>query len=222
MRFQLGDAQRPKKNYPLATATETVEEDGRAVPASIYEKMRDSHLPANVSPSQFTKHINTFKVHVNPFIEFPLNGSRMGKFVLSQLPEALQIEARALKRDLERDDELRSPLVVIEKALKLVEDAYVAPAVKKPLAAPALNVSTAQGAPNAQQTALRDSSFTEPGGTGGTDATAMHKMIAGVIDKILKKKKGAKAFAFLKDEKSNKEKNNYFIIIISSSNSRSR
>ena len=75
--------------------------------------MRDTRLQDNASPAEFSTRINTFTVHINPYLEVSLADERLGKFVLSQLPESLQPEARALKRELEKDDELKFEQIVI-------------------------------------------------------------------------------------------------------------
>ena len=89
-----------------------------------YESLRDSQLADNCSPQEFSKRINMFTVHVNPYLEIPLTDARLGRFVLSQLPDCLASEMRALKRVLEKDDELKLPTKVISECLTLVEDAY--------------------------------------------------------------------------------------------------
>ena len=48
-----------------------------------YEQLRDSRLPDNCSADDFSKRINLFSVHVNPYLPEPLEGVRLGKFILS-------------------------------------------------------------------------------------------------------------------------------------------
>ena len=60
---------------------------------SYYERLRDKPLPDNCPPQAFSKRLNTFARHVNPYLEIPLTGERLGKFILSQLPSSLGSES---------------------------------------------------------------------------------------------------------------------------------
>ena len=84
-----------------------------------YDKLKKMKLPDNSSPDMFSNRINKFVVKVNPFMDRPLEGNQLGRFILSQLPKALDSDARNLLRDLERRSELKSTTTVIAEALEL-------------------------------------------------------------------------------------------------------
>jgi hypothetical protein len=90
----------------------------------LYERFRDSKAPDNVTPDAFSNRLNGFTVHINPFIENPLAGERLGRFILEQLPASLGADGRTLKRDLERDKKLDDEDHVLQQVLELVQAAY--------------------------------------------------------------------------------------------------
>ena len=93
---------------------------------SAYEKLRDNKLKSNVSPQTFSDRINLFTTHVNPYLgDTELKGERLGKFIISQLPEDIGADVRSLKRELERAGTLNNATEVTAKALKLVEDVHI-------------------------------------------------------------------------------------------------
>ena len=66
----------------------------------MYDKFKHSKLGENASPDMFSKRINNFTVHVNPYLETPFEGEKLGKIILDQLPLALRPDVRSLKRSL--------------------------------------------------------------------------------------------------------------------------
>ena len=89
------------------------------------ELFRKSKLKDNASPDAFSKRINTYVVTINPYVDIPLEGARLSKFVISQLPECLAPDVRALKRELEATpSKLADVDYVTKECLALVEAAY--------------------------------------------------------------------------------------------------
>ena len=90
-----------------------------------HEKLRDNPCKANTSPQSFSDRINLFTTHVNPYMgDTELKGERLGKYILSQLPEDLGSDVRTLRRELEKSNELSDPTIVAKRAMELVEDAH--------------------------------------------------------------------------------------------------
>jgi hypothetical protein len=107
-----------------ALRTSGVREYDQGKYEKVSEKIRDTPLPDNVTPQAFSERINLFQVHVNPYLEVEYTGERLGRFILKQLPASLGSDVRSLKRGLEADGKLDDPTEVIERALKLVEEAH--------------------------------------------------------------------------------------------------
>ena len=55
----------------------------------VYDKFKHTRLGENASPEMFSKRINNFTVHVNPYLEEPFEGEKLGKIILAQLPASL-------------------------------------------------------------------------------------------------------------------------------------
>jgi hypothetical protein len=92
---------------------------------SAYEKMRDSPLHDNCSPSEFSKRVNTFTSHVNPYLEVKLEGERLAKFILISLPDSIRSDVRALKRELVANSKIDDVPHVVAAAQELVEACYI-------------------------------------------------------------------------------------------------
>ena len=107
-----------------ARVTTSVSENDAKKYSKAYEKMRDTKPVDNLSADAFSKRINLFTVHINPYLEENLSGARLGRFILSQLPSALDVDGRALRRELDDKDELKDSAVVLAKCLTLVEQAH--------------------------------------------------------------------------------------------------
>ena len=90
----------------------------------LFEKIRDTPLAANVSPDEFSARINAFTVKVNPFLELPLVGRRLSRFILDQLPAVLGSDVRAIVRELDSTGEWNECDLVTARCLSLVEQAY--------------------------------------------------------------------------------------------------
>jgi hypothetical protein len=80
-----------------ARVTTSVSEGDAKKYSKAYEKMRDSKPVDNLSADAFSKRINLFTVHINPYLEENLSDARLGRFILSQLPTALDVDGRALR-----------------------------------------------------------------------------------------------------------------------------
>ena len=99
-----------------------------------YEKMRDSKAHDNCSPTYWSQRINLFTEKVNPYLEIPLTGARLSKFIIEQLPDALSADERGLKRTIS-DVQLADATYVNDETLKIIESAYKpGDAAKKALA----------------------------------------------------------------------------------------
>ena len=90
------------------------------------EKLRDNKLGDNCTAQQFSDRVNLFTAKVNPFMEVPLAGERLSRFILDFLPEVLSSDKRSLKRELEDKHLLDNPEEATQHAYRLVKDAYVA------------------------------------------------------------------------------------------------
>ena len=89
-----------------------------------YEKLRDNRLADNCSPQTFSDRINLFNTYVNPYLEVPLAGARLSKYILSQLPDALAADVRSLRRELDAASELDDVTKVTAEAQKIIESSY--------------------------------------------------------------------------------------------------
>ena len=88
---------------------------------AVYEKIRDSKCPDNSTPEMYSKRIDAFLGKVNPFLETPLIGDKLGLFLLSQLPESAGADERRIKEKLVDEGKLGDPSAVLAKALEVLE-----------------------------------------------------------------------------------------------------
>ena len=91
--------------------------------AKATEKLRDTVTPDNVSPQDWAKRLNTFIAHINPYLEVPYAGARLGRFIVKTLPDELASDGRTLLRELEKSGEIADEQIVISSVQKLIEQA---------------------------------------------------------------------------------------------------
>ena len=75
--------------------------------ARVSEKMRDTKLPDNIDPQMYATRLNTFLNDINPFLDIPYDGARLGRFIIGTLPTSLDSDGRALLRELTASDTLK-------------------------------------------------------------------------------------------------------------------
>ena len=89
-----------------------------------YDHIKKRPLPDNASPDQYSRRINQFTVKVNPFMNRPLKGEELSRFIVGQLPPNLESDARTLMRELKNKQLLGDPGNTCAEGLKLIESAY--------------------------------------------------------------------------------------------------
>ena len=89
-----------------------------------YDRLKKTKLPDNCSPNTFSHRLNTFMTKVNPFMERPLEGELLSRFILAQLPSALASDGRTLHREIIRRKVMNEPSTVLAEALVLIEESY--------------------------------------------------------------------------------------------------
>ena len=89
-----------------------------------YEKIRDTKLPSNCSPSVFSTRVATFERDINPYLDTPLEGAKLSQFIIDMLPEDLASDARSLRRDLKTQSKFDDADHVALCCQRLIEDAF--------------------------------------------------------------------------------------------------
>ena len=99
------------------------------------EEIRDTKLPDNVSPQQFADVMVEFN-EINELIDQPYTGAAYSKLVIGIIPENLEADERALKRELNTAG-LANHTDVVQKVKKLIASAH------KPDAQPMMKMTVA-------------------------------------------------------------------------------
>ena len=101
------------------------------------EKIRDTQLPDNCSAQMFTDVLVELN-GLNDLIDNPYYGKSYSKLVLGILPDCLDSDRRALKRELIAAAKMDDSRHVVQKVKSLIADAY------KPGAPPMMKMTVAE------------------------------------------------------------------------------
>ena len=84
------------------------------------EKMRDTQLPDGCAAQDYSDKVNRLvQDHLN-FLERPLTGDNLGKFLIRLIPAANAAEGRTILRDLTASKELSNRVVVVQRCTQVV------------------------------------------------------------------------------------------------------
>ena len=122
----------------VATRLEDVRAHDRAV-----ELARDTALPDGCSASAFMDKINGLVRDHLPWLERPIEGEALGKFIIKSMPNCNLAEGRALLREVSTA-ELRDTTTVISRCTEIVRESATAPADAGLTVAAALALAEAQ------------------------------------------------------------------------------
>ena len=103
-----------------ANRLEDMRDHDRAV-----EAMRDNPLHDGCSAQDFADKVNKLTRDHLRFLERPLQGVALGKFIVNLMPNANQAEGRALVRELDAAGDLGDTNVVIARCTEIVKDSAV-------------------------------------------------------------------------------------------------
>ena len=89
------------------------------------EEMRDNPLPDGCKAQDFADKVNTLTRNHLRFLERPLQGAALGKFIIALMPRSNQAEGRSLLRELNAIGELANIGLVIARCTEIVRDSAV-------------------------------------------------------------------------------------------------